>query len=121
MWRVACIACLLLPLAAAAQTPSGTMGSHGKAPEPPHRWPVAAAAQSPTPAAQLAPANDATALKSAVHALQRYEMQPPPPPRSVAHVRLSRRVRLAMLTYPRWSTMPHSPPTLSASLFSLRC
>ena len=112
---MACFVGLLLPLIAGAQ---GTTAA-----KPSHVWPVTvvASAVTPLPREFIASASLNFSNEGAVRSLQQALAQPVPPARrSLVQFDLTRRVRLAVLTAPRWSTDVRGRRMLVVSLLGLR-
>ncbi len=95
MRRVAWLAGLLLPLI--------LRGAEGKAPAPPtHVWPAAAAQPAPALRDFVPSPSTGKLTDKAVQSLKQILSQPAPPQQSLVQIDLNRRVRLAILSVPRW-------------------
>ncbi|MFA5057797.1 MAG: hypothetical protein WC485_06755 [Opitutaceae bacterium] len=104
---------LLLPLVAGA----GTAGDH-----PNHRWPVTVMQSTVSPEALRNPNSDSGHLTQlGVKSLQEALAHPKPAPRkNLLQFDLNHRVRLALVSAPRWTLDRRDPPSLDVPLISLR-
>lgn len=115
MRRVACLVGLLLPLVAGAQ---GTTTQ-----KTPHVWPVTAmaAADAPVPRGFIASASLGFSTEGAVRSLRQARAQAVPSPRSsLLQIDLTRRLCLALLSTPRWTTDARGRRMLVVPLLGLR-
>ena len=119
---MACILCLLLPLAAGAASLPGSSGQSDTADHSHHVWPATAMLATNTSGASrlyFFPTDRSTEL--AVRALQETRAQPSSAaPASLLHVDLSRHVRLALLTAPRLRADGLGHPILAVAFLSLK-
>jgi hypothetical protein len=80
-----------------------------------------AAAAAPVPGEFISSASLGFSTEGAVRSLRETLAQPVPPARrSLLQIDLTRRVRLAVLTTPRWTTEARGGRVLGVSLLSLR-
>jgi hypothetical protein len=120
MWRVVSILCLLLPLAAgAAPLPSGQGDTANRSR---HLWPAAAmVGTDSSDANRLSSFSTDASTELAVRALQETKVQPSSlEPPSLLHFDLSRHVRLALLTAPRFGADGLGQPMLFVTFLSLK-
>lgn len=122
MWRKAYLMCLLLPLSAGAMPPPASAGQGNAASEWRHYWPATALISYDSQTInQFASVSTSTSTDLAVQALQEAAAQPSPAaPGSLLHVDLSRHVRVAVVTAPRWQRNRLGDATLNVALFSLQ-
>jgi hypothetical protein len=113
MRRVACLAGLLLPLL--------LRGAEGTAPaNPAHAWPLAAAAEpAPPPHDFLAYPATGQLLDRTGLTLKQALAQSAPPRPSLLQIDLNRKVRLAIVTAPRWNVGVRGRARLCVSLLGL--
>ena len=93
-----------------------------KQPDPNHAWPVAAAAAPRAPAAvPFAGYPDSGRLMNrSVQELKAALAQPAGPRQSLCHLDLNPRVRLAVVSRPRWDRSVLGRASLHVPIFSLR-
>jgi len=106
---------LLIPLA--------LRGAEGKTqPDPNHAWPVAAAAAPTAPdAVPFASYPDTGKLMhKSMQDLKAALAEPPPPRQSLYHLDLNPRMRLALVSRPRWDQSVLGRASLHVPLLSLR-
>jgi|GEM_PF-1658099 hypothetical protein len=122
MWRVACILCLLLPLAAGAAPLPGASGQSDTADHSRHVWPASAmSATDASVTSRLSSFPTDASTELAVRALQETKAQPASTePGSLLHFDLSRHARLALLTAPRFRADGLGYPMIAVSFFSLK-
>ena len=116
---MACILCLLLPLAAgAAPLPSG----QGDTTRSRHLWPASAMVATDTSHAKRLYSSPSTvSTEAAVRALQKNKWQASlPEPPSLLRFDLSHQVHLALLTAPRFRADGLGYPMIAVELFSLK-
>ena len=111
----AAILVLLIPLALRG-------AGEKKQPDPNHIWPVAATAAPPAPAAVAFASFPDTGklMERSVQELKAVLAEPAAPRPSLYHLDLSPRVRLALLSRPRWDRSVLGRASLHVPVFSLR-